>query len=276
MTHTTDTHKHDRQAGFTLVELVVGVGLAFIALLAILLTLDSFSSNTSRQTRRTDANDQVRRAMDRIVSDLRQAATIEVAEPNNLLYSVKQSATVTRRERICLDAANNLWRSSVTNHSYSFLASCPSPGSSAAQIGTLVSANTASNPIFRYDAAPPGVRSVGLTFALNAGTRNRNDVSTLRASTFVRAKSEMSLGVPRGAITTTCSSSGVPTLTLSSSVGPLNVSYTDTDGSPIGTTVSSGIGVTLPVTTTSTTVVANVTSSGGLVSQILKTIECPL
>ena len=65
----------------------------------------------------TDANDQVRKTMDRIVADLRQAATIEVAGSSDLVYTVTDSATATRRERICVDTAKQLWRSSVTTAS---------------------------------------------------------------------------------------------------------------------------------------------------------------
>ena len=56
------------ERGFTLVELLVAMTMSILILFGILNTLDNFSSNAARQTRVTDANDQVRKAMDRIVS----------------------------------------------------------------------------------------------------------------------------------------------------------------------------------------------------------------
>ena len=260
--------------GFTLAELLVAASLGIIVLFGILSVFDNFSSNAARQTRITDANDQVRRTMDRIVSDVRQAATIEVAGPNDLVYTVRDSATQTRRERICLDASGRMWRSSVTTASppapMSSGTACPSSG--AAQVTSLRSANSASNPMFTYDSATASsVRSVGLTFAIDAGNRGRTDVSRLRASSFVRAKSETALPVGPGDINTTCSNSGVPTLTLSAGVGPLNVSYTDINGSPLG---AGAAGSAVVLSSGTTTVVANITSSSGALSQVLKTLAC--
>ena len=262
--------------GFTLAELLVAMTLGIIVLFGILSLFDNFSSNAARQTRITDANDQVRRTMDRVVSDLRQAATIEVADPNDLVYTVTDSATATRRERICLDASSRLWRSSVTTAGapapIASGTACPTPSIGAAQVSSLLSANSVSNPLFTYDSATAAdVRSVGLTFAMNAGNRGRTDVSTLRASSFVRAQSETALVKDPGDITTTCSNAGVPTLTLSAGVGPLTVSYTDINGNSLGAGAA-GSAVVLPSGTT--TVVANITSSSGALSQLVKTLAC--
>lgn len=263
--------------GFTLAELLIAMSLGIIVLFGILNIFDNFSSHASRQTRITDANEQVRVTMDRIVADLRQAATIEVADPNDLVYTVTDSATATRRERICLDASSRLWRSSVATASAPAVpiasgTACPTPSSGAAQVSSLLSANSASNPLFTYDSATPAsVRSVGLTFAMNAGNRGRTDVSTLRAGSFVRAKSETALVSNPGDIGATCSNSGVPTLTLSAGLGPLNVTYTDINGNTLGAGAA-GSAVVLPSGTT--TVVANITSSSGALSQIVKTLAC--
>jgi prepilin-type N-terminal cleavage/methylation domain-containing protein len=269
-----------REDGFTLIELLVAMLMSTIVLLGILNTLDMFSVNASRQTRVSDANDQVRKAMDRIVSDLRQAATIQVAESDDLLYTVAESATVTRSERICLDTSNRLWRTSTTTAQNASAITgggqCPLPSSGGVKITPLAAANTASNPLFRYDsAAAASVRSVGITVALNAGNGGRTDVSTLRASTFVRAKSETAAPVTGANISTACnSSSAVPTLTLSSTVGSATVKYTDTEGNVLGSG-SAGSAVTLSsATPTATTVIAYVTTSTGLISQLVKTLEC--
>ncbi|MEA2219610.1 MAG: hypothetical protein QOJ35_2236 [Solirubrobacteraceae bacterium] len=261
-------------AGFTMVEVVVAMGLSVIVLFAILTTLDTFSSHSARQTRVTDANSQVRAAMDRVVTDLRQAATVEVAGANDLVYTVVDSATQVRRERICLDGAGVLWRSSVTTATPPAVpiaagTACPTAGSGAFMISNLISVNSVSNPIFRYDSATPSsVRSVGVTIALNAGNVRNNDVSTLRASTFVRSRAETAPPVDIG---TSCNSSGQPTLTLSSSVGGLSVNYTDIDGNSLGS-ANAGSGVLL--TGGGGTVIANISSTTGIVSQIVKVIAC--
>ena len=73
--------------------------MSIVILFGVLTTLDNFSHNASRQTRVTDANEQARRAMDRVVTDLRQAATITWADANDLVYTVQASDTTTRYER---------------------------------------------------------------------------------------------------------------------------------------------------------------------------------
>jgi hypothetical protein len=252
------------------------MAISVVVLLATLTTLDTFSSNASRQTRVTDANDQVRAAMDRVVADLRQAATIEVASPNDLVYTVIDTANKTRRERICLDTSSKLWRASVRTPAPPMVpiapgTPCPTPGSGAAQITKLTSVNSAANPMFRYDSATPSnVRSVGLTISLDAGNGGRTDTSTLRASTFVRSKAETASAVDENDVETTCAG-GQPTLTLASSVGPLTVTYTDIDGHALG---SASAGSSLLLTGVSGTIVANITSSVGLVSQIVKVLGC--
>ena len=276
MTTHTDIPQRRTEAGFTLVELLAAMGISILVLLATLTTLDTFSSNASRQTRVTDANDQVRSVVDRVVADLRQAATIEVADANDLVYTVTDSASHLRRERLCVDASQQLWRVSRTTGTPAaspFASGTPCPSSSSAvKVTKLKSVNSASNPMFRYDAAmASAVRSIGLTVSLDAGNGGRADTSTLRASTFVRAKSETAAAVDDDDLTTTCNSSGQPTLTLSSSVGPLTVNYTDIDGNSLG---SATAGASVLLSGTHSTVIANITSSSGLISQIVKVITC--
>jgi type II secretory pathway pseudopilin PulG len=276
MTQPTLTSQRRSEAGFTLVELLAAMGISVLVLFATLTTLDTFSSNASRQTRVTDANEQVRSVVDRVVADLRQASTIEVADPNDLVYVVTDSASQVRRERLCVDTSNQLWRVSRTTGTPSaspFVSgsACPS-SASAVKVTKLKSVNSTSNPMFRYDAATASaVRSIGVTISLDAGNGGRTDTSTLRASTFVRAKSETAAAVDDDDLTTSCNSSGQPTLTLSSSVGPLTVNYTDIDGHALG---SASAGASVLLAGASSTIIANITSSSGLISQIVKVIAC--
>lgn len=265
------------ESGFTIAEMLCALAMMLVIAAAVLTTLEGFTSNAARQTRITDANDHVRKTMDRIVSDLRQAATIEVAGPNDLVYTVTESATSTRRERVCVSSSGRLWRTSVSYATAPTTpiaagTTCPTAGSATGQIANLESANTSANPVFTYDSATPAsVRSVGLTVALKAGDVRRPYTSTLRASTFVRARSETAPAIDASNITTSCNDSGQPTLTLSSSVGGLSVSYTDVDGNALGTQAA-GSGLLLA---DDGVVIANVTGSSGLVTQIVKVLECP-
>ena len=266
------------EAGFTLIEIAIAMMISVILLFGILNTFDSFSRNASRQTKITNANEHVRVAMDRIVSDLRQASEIEVADANDLVYNVKDGAAAYRRERICLATNGYVWRSSVTTtgppaSSLGSGQSCPLPSTNPAPIADLVSVNSASNPIFTYNSASPAdVSIVGLTFALNAGNRDSDDVSTLRAGAFVRARSETAIpNLDGDDISALCASDGTPTLTLAAGLGPLTVSYTDIDGDSLGSSAA-GEGVVMPSGTS--TVVATVTSSSGLVSTLVKTLAC--
>lgn len=264
------------ESGVTLVELMTAMVLGLVVMFAVLTTLENFSSSTARQTRVTDANDQVRNVMDRVVSDLRQARTIEVAGANDLVYTVTDSATQTRRERICLDSSGSLWRSSVKTASppvtpIAAATACPTAGSGAFHATELRSSNTVSNPIFSYDsAAPANVRSVGMTFSLNAGNARERDTSTLRASAFVRSRAETAPPIEDGDISAVCGSSG-PQLTLSPSVGALSVTYTDVDGVVLGRT-SDGSAVQLPLGAAKA--LATVTTAGGGVTHLLKDLAC--
>lgn len=276
-------HRLRSEAGFTLVETMAVLVLGMLVMFAVLTTFENFASNTSRQTRVTDANNQVRNLMDRVVSDLRQAASIEVADAGDLVYTVSDSATQTRRERICLDSSGYVWRASLkyapapapTPGAATALAApgatCPTVASNAVPVTNLRSRNSVSNPIFHYDTAMAAkVSNVGMTFALDAGNAGHTDTSTLRASAFRRSSPPITLAVDGDDITIVCGSSG-PLLTLSSSFGTASVTYATVGGDALGTT-SAGSSLLLPAT--ATTVVATVTSTSGAVTQLLKTLAC--
>lgn len=271
------------QTGISAVEMTLVMFLGLIVSFAVLTTFDNFGSSASRQSRVTDANNQVRNIMDRIVSDLRQAATVEVADANDLVYTVADAATETRRERICLDSSGQLWRASMTYAPAPATvpgaavamatpgAQCPTVSTNAVHITELRSRNSVSNPIFHYDSATAAnVRTIGMTFALDAGNAHTNDTSTLRASAFRRAKGEAAAPIDQDDIDAACGSSG-PLLTLDSSVGTASVTYATVGGTSLGT-ATAGTALQLPATTT--TVVATVTASSGAVTQILKKLAC--
>ena len=173
----TDTHAGEE--GFTLVELLIAITISLVVLLATLQSFDVFTSNAAQQTRSTDANDQVRRTMERVVNDLRGASTIVEAAPTELVYRVPDKLGH-RTERLCLDA-NYLYGSlSVT-------ATVPAAAPTAlCSTGTrLATLKSTSTTAFTYDGAassttPKLVKNVGLTFSLDASGGGRTASSTLR------------------------------------------------------------------------------------------------
>jgi len=82
-----------RQDGFTLVELLVAMMMALIVFGATLTLLDSYLRQSSAATKRLDAQDQARLAVDRIVRDLRNVSSplttpklLERATPYDVVF----------------------------------------------------------------------------------------------------------------------------------------------------------------------------------------------
>jgi prepilin-type N-terminal cleavage/methylation domain-containing protein len=82
-----------RQDGFTLVELLVAMVLALVVFGATLTILDSYLHQSAAATKRFDAQDRARLAVDRIVRDLRNVASpvttpklLERATPYDLVF----------------------------------------------------------------------------------------------------------------------------------------------------------------------------------------------
>src|SRR4051794_18324040 len=153
-----------RQDGFTLIEMMVALLISTIVMLSTFQALDAFSSNTARQTRANDANDQVRTLMERTVKDLRSAATISYAGPQDLIYTVQEPAG-TRTSRICVSGGRLYGWSTVAP------ATAPTSATPCANGTSVATVKSSSSTGFTYDGAsssssPQAVRNVGLTFAL--------------------------------------------------------------------------------------------------------------
>ncbi|MBA3748258.1 MAG: prepilin-type N-terminal cleavage/methylation domain-containing protein [Solirubrobacterales bacterium] len=269
--HTCADIRH-RDEGFTLVELLVGITVSMIVLLATLTSLDMFSSNAAQQTRITDANDQVRFVMDSTVTDLRGASVILNAGATDLAYSVPASSTTSRVERLCV-ASDQLYGSSTV------VTGAPTAPTAACSTGTKIATlKTTANTAFTYDGAsasatPALVKNVGLTFSLDASQAGRTAISTLRASAARRSAGTLPVGP--GDIVPVCNASGA-LLTLSvsaadaASLGPLTVTYATSGGVSLGTTT----GTSLQIAAGITSVVATVTNALGATNTISKDVEC--
>lgn len=262
--------------GFTLIELLVAMVLSLIVLLATLQTFDAFNSSAAQQTRQTNANDRARATMDRVVDDLRGAAVIRTAAATDLVYSVALTSG-TRTERLCV-ANGVLWESSSTSSTV--------PGTACGTAGTgWTQSNVATVPAttttgFTYDGAtssvtPATVRSVGLTFNIDASGGGKTASSTLIGSASLR-RTTGQIPLTDSDITVTCTASG-PLLSLSaaaagsvSALGLLGVNYAASGGISLNAVGSSP--VQLPKTVTR--VVAKVTDSLGVTTTLVKDVQC--
>ncbi|MEJ7787072.1 MAG: prepilin-type N-terminal cleavage/methylation domain-containing protein [Solirubrobacteraceae bacterium] len=270
---TTSIHLRDGERGFTLVELLVGVTIAMIVLLATLQSLDMFTKNAATQTRVTDANSQVRTTMDRTVDDLRGASSIVKAAATDLVYAVPINATDTRLERLCVESGY-LYGTSTTVTG-STLTAPTAACSTGTMIGTLRSTTSTA---FTYDGAstsatPAKVKNVGLTVSLDASGPNTTATSTLQASAARRSAGTLPLPEGDGTVDTVCNASGA-LLSLSATVtgrfAPLTVTYANTGGISLGTPT----GTTLQIPEGITTVVATITDAAGATATVRKDVEC--
>jgi len=269
-----------QEDGFTLIELIFVISLAIVVLLATLQSFDVFTSETAQQTKVTDANDQVRSTMDRVVRDLRGASVIITATSTNLRYSVPDGAGM-RYERICVDSGEL----------YAFTQLNSAAAGACSSGRKVASLKSTTRTAFSYDgssapATPATVKNVGLTFSLDASGTGGSRSSTLRSSAAVR-RTVATLPVGPPDVPVSCSEAG-PVIEIGigaaydedvqvDGVGSLTVSYTTNTGLTIpGGTVDPDTGsepTLLPAGVTS--VVAKITDSLGLVrAMIPKTVEC--
>ena len=82
------------EQGFTLVELLVAMGLMTIVLISVLTTFDGFNANQQKTTQRTEAQEAARTGIDRLARDMRNAVSagppvaesVERAQPDDLVF----------------------------------------------------------------------------------------------------------------------------------------------------------------------------------------------
>ncbi|MEJ7786282.1 MAG: prepilin-type N-terminal cleavage/methylation domain-containing protein [Solirubrobacteraceae bacterium] len=269
------THIRGGEDGFTLVELLVAMTISLIVLFATLQSLDAFTSNAAHQTRVTDANDQVRSAMDRTVADLRGASAIVKAIGSDLVYAVPATSTTTTIKRLCV-ASGELYGSSST------VTGTPTEPPAACETGTrLASLRAGANTAFTYDGASsvaladlPRVKNVGLKLSLDTSGGGRTGRSTLEAS--AARRSAATLPITDADLNTGCESPGVALLSLDAgipNVAGLSVTY-KLDDATLGVAVGSA---TVPITVPSgvTTILATVTDALGVTTTFQKDISCP-
>lgn len=264
-----------REDGFTLIELLVAMTLGLIVLFATLQTLDFFGSSAAQQTRATAANERARATIDRVVDDLRGAATIRTANATDLVYSVTE-ITGTRTERLCVAATSVLYGSTSATSTTPGTA-CGAVGSGWTQ-GVIATLPATTSTAFTYDGAassatPALVRSVGLTFNLDASGGGRTQSSTLRSSATVR-RSAGQLPINNSDVRAACNAGGaLLSLDVGASTGlsALGVTYATSGGISLGVG-SATSAVQIPEGITD--IVATITDAAGVTNTIQKTVEC--
>lgn len=267
------------ESGFTVIELLVAMALSVGVMLVALQSLDLFTKTSGQQTRATDANTQVRAAMDRVVNDLRGAAMLRGAGPTDLVYSVMETTGV-RTERLCLSSGLLLYRAtSMSTTSATSACGTTDAGWSVARVSTLPATSATA---FTYDgaassASPATVRSVGLSLGLSAAGNGETSTSVLRAGATVR-RAAGTLPLTSDDVVPTCNAAGV-LLTLSAAatsspgLGTLGVTYRNTAGALLGSTTGTS-GVQLASAAAAATIVATITDTTGASTTVERTLAC--
>lgn len=180
------------QAGFTLVELLMASTMMLLVLGATLSTFDALQDDHVRVEQHNDAQDEARRATDRLARDLRNLASptvlndvtaaqpnaVDVAEPYDLVFkavdetkpAASLNAANVRRVRYCLDERNPVrgrvwmqWQSWITAAAPALPArtACPGTGWTGERVVASSIVNRLGGrerSIFTYNA--PGVREI--------------------------------------------------------------------------------------------------------------------
>ena len=163
------------EAGFTLTELLVAMGLMIVVLSATLTTLDSFVRTNQRNVTLNDMRETARTGVDKLALELRNAGArtnqqspVERAGPRDLVFDDVEPAGAgsgvesVRRVRYCLDQSSpktgKLWRQEQAwTATLPATSSCPHASYGTQKLvaeGIVNHAVGANPPVFSYDADP--------------------------------------------------------------------------------------------------------------------------
>ena len=290
MTHPASPHRHLRdERGFTLVELLTAMTLLLMIAFATLTTFEAFDKGVDRNSKLTDAEDNSRRDVTRMIRILRDAGapapttgsqpvTVTRAAANDLVFRSTSwpgesgvGATGTHIQRLCLDTATKkVWFDGLragTAGPQDPGTACPSQaaGWTHSTIATNV-VNTAALPLFRIGASP--VRSVGIQL--------RKDSSTTRGTTSLSLGSG---GTLRGALPPQVTSGQIDVECNSDGSGKALLSLSGNSEHRLGATGAVTVGpakILVDVAAAATTQVAvTVINPLGLQTLLFKDVTCP-
>ena len=275
------------EAGFTLIEMLVGMTLMLIVFAATLTAFDVFSKSTARGERVTSAEDKARSRLDFMVFALRNAAAASTsnivlrAGANDLVVNTDQPGFgqangTAGTARYCLDSAANgkLWFGWTATPNVVPAAPCPTSGwTNVEVISSGVANQSQSQPLFQYaSATPSAVRAARVDlYMTSTGTKTTH----LQSGVFLRSLTQTAPGTDCSTCTASCGAGDVVTLTLG--VG------SDANGNPLKVTVSegalqlaSGTGTrTLTLPSGVHNLVVNVTDVLGVTQSFTRSVTCP-
>ena len=188
-----------REAGFTLIELIITMTITLVILSATLTTFNAFERNAKRNDQQNAAQDLARAGVDRIARDLRNHATptnelpiaIEKADGNDiemLTVGARQTAASTNtrnleRVRYCLNPADRtIWRQrqSYTGNPPATppgMTACPGAGWSQTTAVAEGVVNNAGRPVFCFPPTPCGTAPASTTTITSVGVTLYVDVN---------------------------------------------------------------------------------------------------
>jgi prepilin-type N-terminal cleavage/methylation domain-containing protein len=281
------------EQGFSLPELMIAMTIGLLILFAMLSVFDTFNTGVDATSRATDAEDNGRRNVTRMVRILRDAgapaptsgnstATLIRATDNDVVLRSTswpgESATGggTNIERLCLDTTTKtVWfdgRRSTTSGPDDPGSACPSVASGWTHFALATKvANTASLPLFRIGTSP--VRTIAIQLRTDSSTTRRTTALNLASGGTMRGS--LPPTVTTGDLTVDCTADGAsgarkPLVSLNADPG--------LSGLKLGTTVSgavaAGPGKVLLAAGTTGTVQLVVTNALGLQTLLFKDIPC--
>lgn len=198
---------HDEH-GFTLVELLLVCVLMLVVLTATLTSLDSFQSNAETNVRQNDAQDEARRATDRLARELRNLASPTNEHPDAIKRGAPQDLIVqsvsdvrppgsanlrnTQFVRYCYDAAGRrvlrqrLTWTTAADPAYPSGGACPAGGWTTTEVAAENVVNDA-RPLFTYNATDVlRITEIHTSMWVDVNPGSRPAETTLSTTVFLR------------------------------------------------------------------------------------------
>jgi type II secretory pathway pseudopilin PulG len=266
------TNRLAGEDGFTFVEVLVGMAVSVVMLLATLATFDVFTSNTVKNNNVTAAQDATRAQLDDMVANLRNASSSSgstvvlragasdlVVNTDRPGYGFTATTPAQGTARYCLDSAANgtLWFNWNATPNTLPSATCPAAGWSQRVLLTNTRNQANNQPLFSYDTTTlSALRSVRMNLLTAIGT-DATKSTRLQSAVSIRSLQNTTTSIDPAGPTASCTPAGVLTIGLGASNtdangNPLQFVVTETlsDGSELQ--LASGIGTKVLQTTSGT------------------------
>jgi type II secretory pathway pseudopilin PulG len=197
----------DEEAGVTLVELVVVVGLLTVVLGFVLAALTSLQRASAGTGLRLESLEQARTIVDQMAKDIRTAAKLAddqspilVADNNTMTFyaNVNLSTPCPKKIRLYVDGSNRMIEETTPPNAGGSPPTCAYTGTPSNRVlGTYI-ANSGSQPIFTYYYDNAGVPTAFPTSQVPLSATNRLIVDAVGLQLAVRKSS--SFGTPASTV----------------------------------------------------------------------------